>query len=84
VACEDGLEHVDELGGLGADCDTARRVAAAVDMKIMLLGEVPLEPFMAVDGWVCAKDGRQMEEYVHISCDKGDPRMESVTFGWGT
>ena len=84
VACEDGLERVDELGALGADCDTARRVAAAVDTKILLLGEVPLEPFNATDGWVCSKERRQLEEYVYIACDRGDPRMESVTFGWGT
>ncbi len=75
---------MDELGALGADCDTARRVAAAVDAKILLLGEVPLEPFKAVDEWVCVKDRRSFEEYVYIACDRGDSRMESVNFGWGT
>lgn len=82
-ACEDGLERVDELGALGTDCETARRVAAAVDVKILALGEIPDEPFSAVEGWTCAKDGAQMEEFTYLSCDKGDRRMLSVTFGWG-
>jgi hypothetical protein len=82
-ACEDGLASVDELGALGTDCDTAKRVAAAFDAKVLLLGEIPDEPMNVADGWTCGKAGRQMEEFVYIGCDKGDSRMLSVTFGWG-
>ncbi|HYN98845.1 MAG TPA: hypothetical protein VEU28_04155 [Actinomycetota bacterium] len=82
-ACEEGIAGVDELGALGTDCDTARRVAAAFDAKVLLLGEIPDEPMNVADGWTCSKAGRQMEEFVYIGCDKGDSRMLSVTFGWG-
>ena len=82
-ACEDGIASVDELGALGTECDTARRVAAAFDAKVLLLGEIPDEPMNVADGWTCSKAGRQMEEIVYIGCDKGDSRMLSITFGWG-
>ena len=83
-ACEDGLGSVDELGALGTDCDTAKRVAAAFHAKVLLLGAIPDEPMNVADGWTCSKAGRQMEELSYIGCDKGDSRMLSVTFGWGT
>ncbi|MBA2279944.1 MAG: hypothetical protein H0W25_01730 [Acidimicrobiia bacterium] len=82
-ACEDDLEHVDELGALGTDCDVARRVAAEFDAKVLALGDVPDEPMQA-DGWTCSKSPSEFEELVYVGCDQGDSSLVSVTFSWGT
>lgn len=84
-SCEDSLERVDGLGALGADCETARRVAAAYDSAVIEAGHFPDDASLAVaDGWFCGStSAAESEETFEVLCDKGDRRTEAVTFTWG-
>jgi hypothetical protein len=68
---------------MGSTCDTARRVSAAYDAKIMEGGTFPSDqPLLVDDGWSCRVtvsfgDGGEVSGVV---CDRG---TESVTFEWG-
>ncbi len=84
-SCEDNLERVDGLGALGADCPTAVRVAAGYDAQVMGTGEFPDHASLEVgDGWRCGStvSGEPGESF-SVLCDRGDPRMEAVSFSWG-
>lgn len=84
-SCEESLERVDGLGTLGTDCETGRRVAAAYDAEVMGAANFPDNAPLAVAGdWLCAsKVSDQSQETFDVLCDKGDPRMEAVSFTWG-
>lgn len=84
-SCEDDLERVDGLGGLGVDCETAGRVAAAYDSAIMGAGDFPDGAVLAVaDAWSCTSTvAEESEESFSVLCDRGDPRKEAVSFSWG-
>ena len=84
-SCEDSIERVDSLGALGADCETARRVATAYDAKVIGGGTFPENAPLAVAGdWLCAsKVSAESQETFDVLCDKGDPSLEAVTFTWG-
>ena len=84
-SCEDSLERVSGLGALGADCQTAREVAAAYDAEVMGAGSFPDDGTVAVaGGWSCrSAPSMDSEETFEVLCDKGDPRIEAVTFSWG-
>ena len=84
-SCEDSLERVDGLGALGADCDTAHRVAEAYDSEVMGAGNFPGDASLDVgDGWFCdSRASGESGENFSVTCDKGDRRIEAVTFAWG-
>ena len=84
-SCEESLERVDGLGALGADCETARRVAAAYDAELTQSGNFPgSQPLAVADGWSCSSEPSAVsQETFEVLCDKGDPAMEAVTFIWG-
>lgn len=84
-SCEDSLERVDGLGALGTDCETAHRVADAYDTKVMGAGNFPDNASLAVaDGWSCgSRVSDESEESFYVTCDRGDSRIEAVTFTWG-
>jgi hypothetical protein len=84
-SCEEGLERVDGLGTLGADCETGRRVAAAYDSEVMGAGTFPDNaPLAVADDWFCgSKVSDESQETFAVLCDKGNPGMEAVSFTWG-
>ena len=68
---------------MGSNCDTARRVAAAYDAKIMAGGTFPEgQPIEVDDGWSCRTTSVSGDggEVFGLACTKG---AESVTFEWG-
>ena len=82
-ACEENIERVSSLGAMGSSCETARRVAAAFDAKVMAGGAFPgREPLLVDDGWSCraTSSGGDMGEVFSEVCTKGN---ESITFEWG-
>ena len=82
-ACDENIERVSSLGAMGSNCETARRVAAAYDAKVMAGGAFPgNEPLVVDDGWPCRVTRREGDtgELFGVACSKG---TGTITFEWG-